>query len=90
MTFSIADNIQNVRKRIQKTTIEAGRTDGAVELLAVSKTRPAEALFEAMQAGISRFGENYLNEALGKQRALQALCSAEQLSARSNQIKLRR
>jgi len=83
MIFSIADNIQNVRKRIQKATIEAGRTDSAVKLLAVSKTRPAEALLEAMQSGISCFGENYLNEALDKQRELEALCSAAQLSALS-------
>jgi len=83
MIFSIADNIQNVRKRIQKATIEAGRSENAVELLAVSKTRPAEALFEAMQAGIESFGENYLSEALVKQSELERLCSAEQYSALS-------
>jgi pyridoxal phosphate enzyme (YggS family) len=39
-------------------------------LLAVSKTKPAQALREAYAAGLRDFGENYLQEALGKQLEL--------------------
>ncbi|AOY88994.1 YggS family pyridoxal phosphate enzyme [Marinobacter salinus] len=67
---SIADNIGSVTRRIQKATLQAGRAPGSVHLLAVSKTRSAEELHEAVAAGQSAFGENYLQEALDKIDAL--------------------
>ncbi|PKA70661.1 hypothetical protein ATI02_3583 [Pseudomonas baetica] len=67
---TIADNIQLVSSRIQAATAAAGRTENNVQLLAVSKTKPAEALREAYAAGLRDFGENYLQEALGKQLEL--------------------
>lgn len=67
---TIADNIQLVSSRIQAATAAAGRTENSVQLLAVSKTKPAEALREAYAAGLRDFGENYLQEALGKQLEL--------------------
>jgi pyridoxal phosphate enzyme (YggS family) len=44
-----------------------------VELLAVSKTFPAEAVVEAMAAGQRAFGENYLQEALDKMQEVARL-----------------
>jgi pyridoxal phosphate enzyme (YggS family) len=44
-----------------------------VGLLAVSKTKPASDLREAFSAGLRDFGENYLQEALGKQTELSDL-----------------
>ncbi|SFR82847.1 hypothetical protein SAMN05216203_3343 [Marinobacter daqiaonensis] len=70
---SIADNIRSVTRRIQKATKAAGRNDGSVRLLAVSKTRPPEDLREAYGAGQRDFGENYLQEALDKMAALEDL-----------------
>ncbi|MCG2580875.1 MAG: YggS family pyridoxal phosphate-dependent enzyme [Marinobacter sp.] len=70
---SIADNIGSVTRRIQKATLKAGRPPGSVHLLAVSKTRAAEDLREAVAAGQSAFGENYLQEALDKIAALEDL-----------------
>jgi len=67
---TIADNILQVSSRIQAATAAAGRTENSVQLLAVSKTKPAEALREAYAAGLRDFGENYLQEALGKQLEL--------------------
>ena len=67
---TIADNIQLVSSRIQAATAAAGRLENSVQLLAVSKTKPAEALREAHAAGLRDFGENYLQEALGKQLEL--------------------
>ncbi|MEC7377834.1 MAG: YggS family pyridoxal phosphate-dependent enzyme [Pseudomonadota bacterium] len=74
---SIADNIGSVTRRIQKATLQAGRSPGSVRLLAVSKTRPAEDLREAFAAGQVAFGENYLQEALDKQEALADLPDME-------------
>ena len=67
---TIADNILQVSSRIQAATTAAGRAENSVQLLAVSKTKPAQALREAYAAGLRDFGENYLQEALGKQLEL--------------------
>ncbi|MBF6034976.1 YggS family pyridoxal phosphate-dependent enzyme [Pseudomonas sp. P155] len=67
---TIADNIQLVSSRIQAAVTAANRAENSVQLLAVSKTKPAQALREAYAAGLHDFGENYLQEALGKQLEL--------------------
>ncbi|UZE23479.1 YggS family pyridoxal phosphate-dependent enzyme [Pseudomonas sp. B21-056] len=67
---TIADNIAQVRSRIRAAEQAAHRAADSVQLLAVSKTKPAQALREAFAAGLRDFGENYLQEALGKQVAL--------------------
>lgn len=67
---TIADNIQLVSSRIQAAVTAANRAENSVQLLAVSKTKPAQALREAYAAGLRDFGENYLQEALGKQLEL--------------------
>ena len=64
---TIADNIAQVSSRIRTAEQTAQRAEGSVQLLAVSKTKPAQALREAYAAGLRDFGENYLQEALGKQ-----------------------
>ena len=74
---SIADNIGSVTRRIQKATLKAGRKAGSVHLLAVSKTRSADDLRTAYDAGQRAFGENYLQEALDKMGALQDLDAME-------------
>ncbi len=63
---SIADNIKNVSQRIQKATKYTSREENSVQLLAVSKTRTAAELKQAIQSGLTQFGENYLQEALIK------------------------
>ena len=67
---TIAENIAKVRARIREAAQAAGRDPDAPQLLAVSKTKPAQALREAYAAGQCDFGENYLQEALDKQQAL--------------------
>jgi len=64
---TIADNILEVSSRINAATLAANRAENSVRLLAVSKTKPAQDLREAYAAGLRDFGENYLQEALGKQ-----------------------
>jgi len=67
---TIADNIALVVSRIRAAEQAAQRPGHSVQLLAVSKTKPAQALREACAAGLRDFGENYLQEALGKQAEL--------------------
>ncbi len=80
MIFSIADKLKNVRARIQKATITAKKKPDSVQVLAVTKTRSAEILHEAMKAGLYQFGENYVSEALAKQNALKCLCSEQEFA----------
>jgi pyridoxal phosphate enzyme (YggS family) len=70
---TIADNLQAVRARIGRAARAAGRDPAAVTLLAVSKTHPALRVREAAAAGQRAFGENYVQEALEKMRALPEL-----------------
>eukprot|EP01030_Chromulinospumella_sphaerica_P017403 gene17403-17232_t len=64
---TIADNIGLVTERIRAAAQAVQRDETSVHLLAVSKTKPAQAVREAYAAGMRDFGENYLQEALGKQ-----------------------
>ncbi len=67
---TIADNVLRVSARINDAARAVQREPASIGLLAVSKTKPAAAVREAFAAGISEFGENYLQEALGKQAQL--------------------
>lgn len=62
----IADNLTQVRQRIQQCALAAHRDPYSIDLLAVSKTRPASAVETAYHAQQRDFGENYLQEALQK------------------------
>jgi pyridoxal phosphate enzyme (YggS family) len=76
----IAANLQAVEATIQAACASAGRARREVELLAVSKTFPAEAVVEAMVAGQRAFGENYLQEALDKMQEVARLQPATPIS----------
>ena len=67
---TIADNIGLVSQRIRAAADAVQRDASSIHLLAVSKTKPAQAVREAYAAGLRDFGENYLQEALGKQADL--------------------
>jgi len=67
---AIADNLQAVKKRIDRAALDAGRDPSGVTLLAVSKTHAAARVQEAAAAGQRAFGENYVQEALEKMDAL--------------------
>jgi pyridoxal phosphate enzyme (YggS family) len=68
----IADNLRRIQDRIANAAIAAGRKPADVTLVAVSKTKPVEAVLAAMQAGQTVFGENRVQEAEGKFPALRA------------------
>lgn len=70
MKTSSGERLAAVRARIRRAELAAGRPNGSVRLVAVSKTQPIEALMLAYQSGQRDFGENYLQEALAKQERL--------------------
>ncbi|WP_417766270.1 YggS family pyridoxal phosphate-dependent enzyme [Spongiibacter tropicus] len=68
---TITANIAALRQRIVQSASDSGRDPAEITLLAVSKTRSAEEVAVALDAGLTQIGENYLQEALDKQAALQ-------------------
>src|SRR4051812_26474206 len=63
---AIADNLRQVRERIANAAVKAGRKPEDVTLVAVSKTKPSEAVRAALAAGQTVFGENRIQEAADK------------------------
>lgn len=70
---TIEARLQAVQARISQAARACGRDPATVQLLAVSKTWPADAVHAAAAAGQRRFGENYVQEGVDKIAALQAL-----------------
>ena len=66
----LAERLQAIRERLRTACERSGREPSSVELLAVSKTFPIEAIREAMEAGQLLFGENKVQEVLAKVPAL--------------------
>jgi PLP dependent protein len=58
--------IQRVRQRISATALRSNRRLEDIRLVAVSKTHPADAVREAIAAGLTDFGENRVQEAEAK------------------------
>lgn len=66
----IKEQLEEVRERVNAACLRAGRDPKSVTLIAVSKTKPAQAVQEAYEAGARDFGENKVQEILQKQPAL--------------------
>lgn len=64
----IAHNLAQVRDKISDAAARCGRDPEEITLLAVSKTKPASAIEEAIAAGQVAFGENYVQEGVEKIR----------------------
>lgn len=75
----ISRNLQAVHAAIVAAAQMVSRDPHDIRLIAVSKTFGPDAVIEAAQAGQTAFGENYLQEALDKMRAVQAARPALQL-----------
>lgn len=67
----IAHNLAQVRDKISAAATRCGRASEEITLLAVSKTKPASAIAEAIDAGQRAFGENYVQEGVDKIRYFQ-------------------
>ena len=66
------DRLERVRERIRQTAKACGRPESDIRLVAVSKTMPAEIVKEAIDIGMTDFGENYIQEAREKITTLSA------------------
>ena len=67
---AIAKRLDSVLRAIRAAELRWNRAPGSVTLLAVSKTHGADAIRRCIQAGQRQFGENQLQEALGKMEML--------------------
>jgi hypothetical protein len=64
--MTIVDNIGSIQERIGNAARRVGRKPADIRLVAVSKTVPVERIQEALAAGVTILGENYVQEARTK------------------------
>jgi len=63
---SVSQNLERVREQIAQAAAKAGRIVEDVQLVAITKTHPAEKAREAIEAGQALFGESRVQEARAK------------------------
>ena len=63
---ALAERLHAIRQRIASACDRSGRSAATVELMGVSKNHPPEAVSEAVQLGLTLFGENRIQEARAK------------------------
>lgn len=64
---SVQEGLLSIRQQISNACVQFHRAPSSVKLIAVSKTKSAEAVMEAVLADQLEFGENYVQEAVDKQ-----------------------
>lgn len=69
---TIKENIEHVSEHIRKAAMRAGRDPESVRIVVVTKGHPPESLKDAVAAGASMIGENYVEEAMEKMAFLSA------------------
>ena len=69
---NLKDRLERVRERIRQAAKACGRPESDIRLVAVSKTMPVEIVKEAIDIGMTDFGENYIQEAREKITTLSA------------------
>lgn len=62
----VRENLETVKKKVKDSCERAGRPEGDVTLIAVSKTKPLELVQEAYEAGARDFGENRVQDLLDR------------------------
>src|SRR6266576_548213 len=63
---SVSENLERVREQIARAAAKVGRAASDIELVAITKTHPAEQVREAIEAGQDLFGESRVQEARAK------------------------
>ncbi len=80
--MTLKENLEKVEEAIHAACRAAGRARHEVELMAVSKTYPAETMLEAEKLGLRLFGENRVQEFAGKAPKLESCrCSGAMAAA---------
>ena len=70
---TIQENLVRVKEQIANAAQRAGRRTEEITLIGVSKTRPAEVIQQAFDAGLRHFGENRVQEWEGKREKIASL-----------------
>ena len=71
--MDITASVARLRERVSDVTIAAQRAPGSVTILGVTKTQPRQTVIDAIAAGLTDIGENYLQEARAKYAGLPAV-----------------
>ncbi|MEW6056357.1 MAG: YggS family pyridoxal phosphate-dependent enzyme [Bdellovibrionota bacterium] len=66
--MSVARNLHEIRSKIFEACKRSNRDANDITLLAVTKFQPLERIFEAYDAGLRDFGENYVQELLERRK----------------------
>ncbi len=66
----VAANYRAIQGRIAEAALRSSREPGEIKLLAAAKSQSIEAIRAAIAAGIKLIGENYVQEAQDKRRAI--------------------
>jgi pyridoxal phosphate enzyme (YggS family) len=74
----LEENLEKLEQAIADACRKAGRRREDVELMAVSKTYPAETIVKAASLGLTLFGENRVQEFAGKAAELESLRSLDE------------
>jgi hypothetical protein len=64
--MGVAENLERVREHITEAVAKAGRSASEIELVAITKTHPAEKVRDAVETGHTLFGESRVQEARAK------------------------
>jgi len=84
----IQENLMEVQENIRKACKRAGRSEGEVTLIAVSKTKPLSMIEEAYAAGMREFGENKPQELRDKAKEIKHSVNWHMIgNLQSNKIK---
>jgi pyridoxal phosphate enzyme (YggS family) len=69
----ITDHLAQIVERVARATTQSGRAPESVTIVAISKRQTATAIMNAYRAGLTHFGESYVQEALPKMESLSSL-----------------
>ncbi|HEY4213340.1 MAG TPA: YggS family pyridoxal phosphate-dependent enzyme [Steroidobacteraceae bacterium] len=81
---NLLQRAEELHERVAAAAARAGRSVDSVTILTVSKGHPAATVRAAIAAGLTQFGESYLQEALPKQSELAAEPTASGANAGSS------
>ena len=65
--MSISQNVARIRRELEQAAIAAGRDPASIQLCAATKMNDAEAVRQAIAAGVDCCGENRVQELVQKQ-----------------------
>jgi hypothetical protein len=83
---ALTENLERLEEAIAAACRKAGRMRGDVELMAVSKTYPAQTVIAAAELGLRMFGENRVQEFASKAEALADWRAAGSIAAADEPI----